>query len=122
MARRLRREDYTVGWVCALPDKLTAAQEMLDEEHQDLPTNGNDTNIYTLGCIGEHDVVLVCLPARLVGIGLATAVAIQIKASFPVIRFGLIVGIGGGVLDKQADIRLRNVIVSQLGRGYRGVI
>jgi hypothetical protein len=34
---RLTRKDYTVGWVCALPVELAAAQEMLDEEHQGLP-------------------------------------------------------------------------------------
>jgi hypothetical protein len=33
MARQLRRDDYTVGWVCALPVELAAAQQMLDEEH-----------------------------------------------------------------------------------------
>ena len=31
MARQLRHEDDTVGWVCALPIELAAAQEMLDE-------------------------------------------------------------------------------------------
>jgi hypothetical protein len=36
--RRLRRDEYTVGWVCALPIELAAAQEMLDEEHEDLLT------------------------------------------------------------------------------------
>ena len=33
MARQLRREDYTVDSVCALPVELAAAQEMLDKEH-----------------------------------------------------------------------------------------
>jgi hypothetical protein len=61
-SRRLRREDYTVGWVCALPVELAAAQEMLDEEHQDLDHDANDTNIYTLGRIGEHNVVIARLP------------------------------------------------------------
>ena len=50
--RRLRIEDYTVGWICALPIELAAAAQMLDEEHQDLPQDGNDTNLYTLGRIG----------------------------------------------------------------------
>jgi hypothetical protein len=37
MARRqVRREEYTVGWVCALPIEFAAAQAMLDEEHEDL--------------------------------------------------------------------------------------
>lgn len=105
-----------------MPDELTAAQEMLDEEHQDLPPNGNDTNIYCLGRIGDHNVVLACLPAGFVGIAPATAVAMQMKATFPAIRFGLIVGIGGGVPSKQADIRLGDVVVSQPGKDHGGVI
>ncbi|KAL9082614.1 MAG: hypothetical protein Q9165_008845 [Trypethelium subeluteriae] len=122
MARCLRRDEYTVGWVCALPDELTAAQVMLDEEHQNLPPNGNDANIYTLGCIGKHNVVLACLPAGQTGNNSAAAVAMQMKASFPAVQFGLMVGIGGGVPNKEADIRLGDVVVSQPGNGHGGVV
>lgn len=95
MARRLSCDGYTVGWVCALPDELTAAQEMLDEEHEDLVQKSNDSNIYTLGCMGPHNVVLACLPAGQMGTNSAAAVAMQMKSTFPAIRFGLMVGIGG---------------------------
>lgn len=64
MARQLRHDEYTVGWVCALPVELAAAQEMLDEEHCDLerdPANKDD-NLYALGSISGHNVVVVCLP------------------------------------------------------------
>ncbi|KAF2470933.1 TPR repeat protein [Lindgomyces ingoldianus] len=122
MARRLGRDEYTVGWVCALPDEFTAAQEMLDKEHQDLPSNGSDANIYTLGCIGDHHVVLACLPAGQTGTNSAAAVAMQMKASFPAIRFGLMVGIGGGVPSKGADVRLGDIVVSQPGKGHGGVV
>jgi hypothetical protein len=46
MVRQLRRNDYTVGWVCALPIELAAAQEMLDEEHDDFERDlaDNDEN------------------------------------------------------------------------------
>jgi len=122
MARRLRRDEYTVGWVCALSDELTAALVMLDEEHQGLPSNGNDTNIYTLGCIGEHNVVLAGLPAGQTGTNSAAAVAMQMKSTFPALRFGLMVGIGGGVPSKDADIRLGDIVVSQPGKGHGGVV
>lgn len=122
MARRLSHHDYTVGWVCALPDELTAAQEVLDEEHQGLPPNYNDSNIYTLGSIEAHNVVLACLPAGQMGTNSAAAVAIQMKNTFPAIRFGLMVGIGGGVPSKEADIRLGDVVVSQPGNGHGGVV
>jgi hypothetical protein len=54
MARR-RREGYTVGWVCALLVKLAAARRMLDEKHESLHSDTHDTNIYTLGRVGEHN-------------------------------------------------------------------
>ncbi|KAJ5151145.1 kinesin light chain [Penicillium canariense] len=122
MARRLRHDAYTVGWVCALTDELTAAQEMLDEEHQDLASNSNDSNIYMLGCIGGHNVVLACLPAGQTGTNSAATVAIQMKTTFPAIRFGLMVGIGGGVPGKDADVRLGDIAVSQPANGHGGVV
>ena len=57
MTHRFQREAYTVGWVCALPIELAAAQEMLDEEHEDLEQDENDSNIYSLGSISGHKVV-----------------------------------------------------------------
>jgi nucleoside phosphorylase len=105
-----------------LPDEFTAAQEMLDEEHQDLPSIGNDSNVYTLGCIGEHNVVLACLPAGQTGTNSAAAVALQMKATFQAIRFGLMVGIGGGVPSEEADIRLGDIVVSLPGKGHGGVV
>jgi hypothetical protein len=78
-SRRLRREDYSVGWVCALPVELATAQVMLDEEHQHLGQDAKDTNLYTLGRIGEHNVVIACLPTGQMGTSSATAVAVQIQ-------------------------------------------
>ena len=122
MACRLAPADYTVGWICALPIELTAAQEMMDEEHEDLPQISDDVNIYTLGRIREHNVVVACLPAGQTGTNSAAAVAMQMKSSFPSIRFGLMVGIGGGVPSTEADVRLGDVVVSQPERGHGGVI
>jgi nucleoside phosphorylase len=120
--RRLRREEYTVGWVCALPIELAAAQEMLDDEHEDLEHDENDNNLYSLGRIGDHNIVIVCLPAGLIGNNPAAAVATQMKATFRSVRFGLMVGIGGGVPSAESDIRLGDVVVSQPHQGYGGVI
>ncbi|KAF2192682.1 purine and uridine phosphorylase [Zopfia rhizophila CBS 207.26] len=71
--RCLPATEYTVGWVCALPVELAAAQEMLDEEHEELPQDNLDSNLYTLGRIGNHNVVLTCLPAGHIGISPAAA-------------------------------------------------
>src|SRR3984885_9552045 len=120
--RRLQNEDYTVGWVCALPIELAAAAEMLDEEHQDLPQHDNYTNLYTLGRIGEHNVVIACLPAGQMGTNSAATVAAQMKYSFGGIRFRLMVGIGAGVPSGDHDIRLGDVVVSKPGKQNGGVI
>ncbi|KAF1922650.1 purine and uridine phosphorylase [Didymella exigua CBS 183.55] len=124
MARLLRPEDYTIGWVCALPVELAAAQEMLDEEHPDLERNpaDNDENLYALGAIGGHNVAIVCLPAGCIGNNPAAAVATQMRATFKKIRFGLMVGIGGGVPSAEADVRLGDVVVSQPHGTLAGVV
>jgi nucleoside phosphorylase len=114
MARQLRRDEYTVGWVCALPVELAAAQEMLDEEH--------DTNIYTCGRVGEHDVVIACLPEGQTGTHSAATVAAHMKLAFTSTRFGLMVGIGGGAPSEEADIRLGDVVVSKSHKTHGGVM
>ena len=63
--------DYTVGWICVLETELAASQAMLDEKHPDLLRAENDTNTYTLGRIGQHNVVLACLPSGTRGMGAA---------------------------------------------------
>jgi nucleoside phosphorylase len=94
---------------------------MLDEEHADLERAGNDENLYSLGSIAGHNVVIVCLPAGRIGNNPAAAVAIQTRATFKSIRFGLMVGIGGGVPGTE-DIRLGDVVVSQPHGTHGGVV
>jgi nucleoside phosphorylase len=122
MVRQLRRDEYTVGWVCALPVELAAAQEMLDEEHDTPPSDAYDTNIYTCGRVGEHNVVIACLPEGQTGTHSAAAVAVQMKLAFTSTRFGLMVGIGGGVPSEEADIRLGDVVVSKPVKTHGGVV
>src|SRR6266480_3062306 len=122
MPRRLQRQEYTVGWVCALHIELAAAQEMFDEDHEDLERDENDENLYSLGSIAGHNVVIVCLPAGRIGNNPAASVATQMRATFKEIRFWLMVGIGGGVPSTEVDIRLGDVVVSQPHRTFGGVI
>jgi nucleoside phosphorylase len=90
--------DYTVGWICALPEtELVAAGAMLDDEHPVLAAaDPKDTNSYLLGRIGTHNVVIACLPAEGTGKVNAATVASNMVRSFKAVRFGLMVGIGGG--------------------------
>ncbi|KAI9714257.1 MAG: hypothetical protein M1820_000216 [Bogoriella megaspora] len=122
MAPCLSRQDYTVGWVCAIPIELAAAQQMLDEQHEDLAQDENDNTVYSLGRIGQHNVVLACLPDGQIGTGSAAATAMQMVSTFRAIRFGLMVGIGGGVPTEKNDIRLGDIVVSRPTNNYGGVI
>jgi nucleoside phosphorylase len=114
--------DYTVGWICAIVTEYAAAQELLDEEHEapDFVSPG-DTNHYTLGRIGEHNVVLAVLPDGEYGTAAAATVATNMQNSFPNVRIGLLVGIGGGVPSERHDIRLGDVVVSVPRDGKGGV-
>ncbi|ORY18335.1 nucleoside phosphorylase domain-containing protein [Clohesyomyces aquaticus] len=66
--------------------------------------------------------LIVCLPAGRIGNNPAAVVATQMKATFKGIRFGLMVGIGGGVPSAAADIRLGDVVVSQPDKTFGGVV
>jgi nucleoside phosphorylase len=124
MSRRFARDDYTVGWICAVPVEFAAAKAVLDETHEELSMLPNDHNSYTLGRIGKHNVVITCLPNGVYGTTSATAVAMQLLSSFHSIRFGLMVGIGGGVPSSHADIRLGDIVVSMpiAGSSEGGVV
>ncbi|KAN0083567.1 hypothetical protein V8E54_002655 [Elaphomyces granulatus] len=118
----LRHHDYTVAWVCALPLEMAAAKSMLNEIHPNLPTSSNDQNTYVLGTIYTHNVVIACLPSGVYSTTSAAIVANQLRFTFPAIRFGLMVGIGGGVPTKEADIRLGDVVVSKPTGDFGGVV
>ena len=94
---------------------------MLDEIHPKSKKENGDDNEYTLGRIRVHNVVIACLPAGLMGNGPAAIVANNMRRSFP-IKFGLMVGIGGGVWSKKGDIRLGDVVVSQPTGTHGGVV
>ena len=83
---------------------MAVAKAMLDEIHPGLPTSPSDQNTYVLGKIHDHNVVIACLPSGVYGTTSAAIVAIQMLFTFRSIRFGLMVGIGGGVPGKGADI------------------
>ncbi|KAJ4341292.1 hypothetical protein N0V95_007279 [Ascochyta clinopodiicola] len=121
-AHPLRRNDYTVGWVCALPIELAAAQRMLDEEHDTPPYHAHDSNLYICGRVGEHNVVIACLPEGQTGTSSTAAVAVQMKSTFSSTRFSLMVGIGSGVPSEEANVRLGDVVVSKPHKVHGGVV
>ncbi|OHE97277.1 hypothetical protein CORC01_07332 [Colletotrichum orchidophilum] len=113
---------YTIGWICALPKEMTAAIAMLDATHDSLPQPRSDSNNYFLGSIGDFHIVVASLPTGEIGGNPAAAVATRMLATFPNLKMGLMVGIGGGVPSKDHDIRLGDVVVSIPANGFGGVV
>ncbi|KAH8650279.1 nucleoside phosphorylase domain-containing protein [Tricladium varicosporioides] len=113
---------YTVGWICAISTEYIAAQAFLDEKH-DRPgyVSPNDNNDYTLGKVGRHNVVIAVLPDGEYGTSSAAIVARDMLHSFPNIRIGLMVGIGGGAPSQKHDIRLGDIVVSAPRNGKGGI-
>jgi nucleoside phosphorylase len=116
-------QDYNVGWICAIETEYVVAQELLDEEFtRPSGLSTRDKNAYAFGRIGNHYVVIGCLPMGRYGLTSATSAAKDMLRSFENIDIGLMVGIGGGAPSKKHDIRLGDVVVSIPGHQSGGVV
>ncbi|KAF2008381.1 hypothetical protein BU24DRAFT_437926 [Aaosphaeria arxii CBS 175.79] len=100
------RDDYTVGWICALPVEVAASKATLDHIHPSLPLGPtvHDTNSYVLGSICGHDVLIAFQP--LVNLSLSLLL-------FKSLRFRLSVYIGGGVPNTRENLFLGDVVVGE---------
>ncbi|KFA68485.1 hypothetical protein S40285_05380 [Stachybotrys chlorohalonatus IBT 40285] len=106
-------QEYTVGWISAIPTESVAARQFLDEQHASPDhVEPHDNNIYILGNIGRHNVVMATLPKGEYGTVSAATVARDMLHSFPNIRIGLMVGIGGGAPTAERDVRLGDIVIS----------
>ncbi|KAF4883251.1 hypothetical protein CGCFRS4_v013761 [Colletotrichum fructicola] len=118
------REIYTIGWIRAISTENVAARAFLDETHDMkgfVPLSKHDNNDYTLGRMGNHNVAIAVLPEGEYGLSSAAVVARDMLHSFPNIRIGLMVGVGGGAPSSKHDIRLGDVVVSSPRDGHGGV-
>ncbi|KEY70793.1 hypothetical protein S7711_03288 [Stachybotrys chartarum IBT 7711] len=118
------RDDYAVGWVCALPVEVAAAKATLDRVHDNPPPDWNpdDNNNYILGSLQGHNVVVAYPSSGGCGKTSVADVATQLHASYTSVRFNLMVGIAGGVPDTKENIRLGDVVVSKSTAGWPGVV
>ena len=131
----LSHRDYTVACICPMGVELAPVKALLDETYPPLPipSGPNSQNTYVVGKMGGHNLVVAVLPE--IGQNAAAVVATQPLNDFPSVRFGLLVGIGGGVPDEEEDsddIRLGDIVVSKptttvgavvqydLGKGFPG--
>ncbi|KAI0514673.1 hypothetical protein F5B22DRAFT_636987 [Xylaria bambusicola] len=118
------REDYTIGWICALGIEFVSARAFLDEELDisTLSIPSGDENQYVAGRIGQHNVIIATMPEGMYGTASTSRTVSNLVHSFPNIRFCLSVGIGGGVPSERHDIRLGDVAVSMPQGANSGVI
>lgn len=118
------RDDYIVGWVCALPIEVAAAKATLDRVHDNLPPDQHldGNNNYILGSLQSHNVVIAYPNFGLYGKTSVAGVATTLRANFKSIRFILLVGIAGGVPGTKEDIRLGDVVVGKSTPNQPGVV
>ncbi|EHK22919.1 uncharacterized protein TRIVIDRAFT_29593 [Trichoderma virens Gv29-8] len=114
----IHRNEYTVGWICALPVEFSAAVAMLDESHQCLEQDNNGGNEYAFGRIAQHNVVIATLPADPADPIAAKAVTEQMKATFPALRLVLQIGVGAGISGAQANIHLGDMLINRSNKSY----
>ncbi|KAM3548309.1 hypothetical protein MY1884_009233 [Beauveria asiatica] len=114
---------YVIGWICALSIEYVAARQALDAEHNgsEFVSQPGDSNSYTFGSIAGHNVVIAVMPSGKYGLTTAAIVARDMFRSFPNLRLGLMVGIGGGAPTPMHDIRLGDVVISAPSSGRGGV-
>ncbi|KAK3374696.1 hypothetical protein B0H63DRAFT_452540 [Podospora didyma] len=117
--RPATRCDFEIAVICALPIEADAVDALFDHHWDDdgppYDKAAGDSNAYSTGAIGRHNVVLAHMPGM--GKASAAAVAANCRASFPNIRLALIVGVCRVVpfrpgSSETAETVLGDVIVS----------
>ncbi|KAI1174174.1 purine and uridine phosphorylase [Nemania sp. FL0916] len=116
-ARPSSREDFRIALICALPLEFDAVtwqmDEFWDEEDERYGRAPGDTNKYTTGRIGNHNIVLALLPNM--GKAAAAGTAASVRSSYPRLEVAFLVGICGGVpgIGGMNEILLGDVVISK---------
>ncbi|KAL4882881.1 nucleoside phosphorylase domain-containing protein [Aspergillus karnatakaensis] len=121
MTRPIRprsRADFTVAIICALALEADAVEALFDETYDRLGRiygkQPRDSNAYTNGRIGRHNVVLCYMPEM--GKRSAASVASNLVISYTGVQIALVVGTCGGAPEQPSSresIFLGDVIISE---------
>jgi nucleoside phosphorylase len=114
-------EDFSVAVICPLEVEALAMIAQLDEDKDYGEAFSKDCQ-FTLGGIGDHNIVITSLPGGRQGHSSAAIAAQQTMTTFPKISCTLLVGIAGGVPSEKNDIRLGDIVVSFPTGRYGGVV
>ncbi|KAI1856210.1 hypothetical protein JX265_011722 [Neoarthrinium moseri] len=119
--RRLQHDNYTVAILCPMAVELTPVIDLFDEHHENLSLS-RDQNAYSLGKMGQHNVVVTTV-WKISTIPASIAIT-QLLNDFGKIRFVLLVGVAGGIPYEAGnrDIRLGDVVVSEARGRFGGVV
>ncbi|KAN0087129.1 hypothetical protein V8E54_000817 [Elaphomyces granulatus] len=109
------RNNFEIAIICALPLEASAISALFDKRWDDqiYSRAPRDSNTYSTGVIGNHNVVLVHMPNM--GKVAAAVAAACLRSSFPEIELALVVGICGGAPGNRLreEILLGDVIISE---------
>jgi nucleoside phosphorylase len=110
------RRDFKIAIICALPLEASAVLALFNKRWNNLAYGKapGDSNTYSTGVIGHHNVVLVYMPN--IGKVAAATTAAYLRASFQGIQLAVVVGICGGAPfggQQNEDILLGDVVISE---------
>ncbi|KAK6500225.1 Ankyrin repeat domain-containing protein 17 [Arthrobotrys musiformis] len=111
------KDDYLIGWICAVDEELTALTMMLDVLHTGpLTLVHNDSNNYSHGYIKPYNVAMTCLGRENYGTNQMATAATHMRYTFPNIKYIFVVGIGAGI--PASNVRLGDVVISSHWRQW----
>ncbi|KEY75150.1 hypothetical protein S7711_01600 [Stachybotrys chartarum IBT 7711] len=116
------RDSIKIAIICALPIEAEAVEALLDYKWNGRPNIPGDRNIYTVGSIGQYNVVIAYL--HNMGVSSAAAAAVDCRRSFRKVEIALVVGICGAlpiIPGTKTPIYLGDVIISDGIIPYRNV-
>ncbi|KAL4969607.1 nucleoside phosphorylase domain-containing protein [Aspergillus stella-maris] len=108
------KRDFRVAIICALPLEAGAVEDLFDKRYDtNYERAPGDSNAYSTGVIGLHNVVLAHMPGM--GKVAAATAAACLRATFSAIELTLVVGVCGGVPLKrqEEEILLGDVVISE---------
>lgn len=95
--------------ICPLSVEMRAVLAVFNNPPQ--LGSGSEGKTYYFGSIGKHSTVAVCLPNQNVGVVQASRCGDWLQREFPSLQHRFLVGIAGGIPDKNIDIRLGDIVI-----------
>lgn len=99
----------TVAVICPLSVEMRAVLAVFNDPPK--LGYGSEGKPYYRGIISKHSTVAICLPNQNVGVVQASRCGDWLQREFPSLQHRFLVGIAGGIPDKNIDIRLGDIVI-----------